>query len=325
MALLLDKKEIENNLLYRYYIDNKDFKDCNFVINYDKNINKYSLLNDNYNLNNYIINSKSLSDILNYLLQYKKEKQFEFKLENVLNLNRTKKFTKCIIDYYKLIDTFQNYNHIKKNINIIKELLLSPKQIFNNIIDEIKKINSNTTFKHFIKPVNNNPYKLHLNFCYDKFNIILLFEIDSLYYPLLPPKITFISPNCDGNVIFEINNMKDFKLENWNPTVSISYIIKKLGKELVKVKPYLNIKSNNIFYNKLSNLVSLTNISIKPILNISLDIMKLKYIEKKKKLIGKKEQDMVIMVMLNGILKHIKKNRKEIKITLLKILMKFIK
>lgn len=283
MALLLDKKEVENNTLYRYYIENKNFDDCNFVINYDKNIDKYSLLNDNYNLNSDIMDSKKLSDILNILIEYKKEKIFEFKLENLLHLNRTKKFTKCIIDYYKLIDTFQNYNHIKRNINIIKELLLTPKQIFNNIVNEIKKVNSNTTYKHFIKPIKNNPYKLHFNFCYDKINIVLLFEIDSLYYPLLPPKIKLVSPSCDGNIIFEINNIKDFKLENWNPTVSISYIIEKLGKELVKVKPYLNTKTNNTFYNKLSNLVALTNITIKPILNLSLDIMKLKYVEKKQK------------------------------------------
>lgn len=283
MALLLDEKKIGNNTLYRYYIENKNFDNSNFVINYDKNIDRYSLLNDNYNLNSKIMNCKKLTDILNILNQYEQKELFEFKLENILHLNRTKKFTKCIIDYYKLIDTFQNYNHNKRNINIIKELLLTPKQIFNNIITEIKKVNSNTTYKHFIKPIDNNPYKLHFNFCYDKFNIVLLFEIDSLYYPLLPPKIKFISPSCDGNIIFEINNMKDFKLENWNPTVSISYIIKKLGKELVKVKPYLNTKTNNVFYNKLSNLVVLTNITIKPILNLSLDIMKLKYVEKKQK------------------------------------------
>jgi hypothetical protein len=47
--------------------------------------------------------------------------------------------------------------------------------------------------------------------------------------------------------------------------------------------------------------------------------------KKNKKLIGKKEQGMVIVEMLNGILKHIKKNKKKIKIILSKILVKFIK
>ena len=78
MALLLDKKEVENNVLYRYYIENKNFDDYNFVINYDKNIDRYSLLNDNYNLNSDIMDSKKLSDILNILIEYKK---------NYLNLN----------------------------------------------------------------------------------------------------------------------------------------------------------------------------------------------------------------------------------------------
>ena len=71
-------------------------------------------------------------------------------------------FSKISIDYDLLEKESIQYQINNSSIlsKVPKELLFNSKQIYNMIINEIKTFNKNTNFKHFIEPINNNPYCL---------------------------------------------------------------------------------------------------------------------------------------------------------------------
>ena len=172
-------------------------------------------------------------------------------------LQKFHKFTKTSIDYVALQKEFNKINqknkYTKSIINKIpKGLLLSPLQISQLIINEIEQVNCSKDYLHYIDVNQSDPYTLILRIKFDidtntgklfnqikkdygydyvELNIIL----DSTAYPYIPPKLEYIKPKIKLPLLIGIMNLDILKLENWNPTITLDYLISKLGIELENI------------------------------------------------------------------------------------------
>ena len=181
---------------------------------------------------------------------------------------KSNEYIKYYINYEELINIFNNYNINLKNNNfnykIPKELLLSNNQISKIIINEIKKINNNLNYEHYVVPDVNNPYSLSIRFKYNKnSNVYNLFQklnelykydyieikllLDNNLYPYVPPIIDYIKPNIKLPLLLSILNLDILKLNNWSLGINLEFLIKNLGDQLE------NLISNYIDYDNCIN------------------------------------------------------------------------
>ena len=147
------------------------------------------------------------------------------------------KYDKTNIDYKELhkilLDSINDKN--KKN----NDFLLSPKQIVQIMINEIKKVNSNKEHKHFITIDKDNLYSFIVNMdCGEKVEIKLI--LDPYFYPITPPKIEYIKPNIKKELLYSIINLDIIKTCNWSPIINLEYLIVNLANELkLIIKNYI--------------------------------------------------------------------------------------
>jgi len=136
-----------------------------------------------------------------------------------------------------------------------KDLLFNSNQIYQIIIQEIKQINKNTSYKHFIEPINNNLYSLKFvcflnnkNFTDETFEMKI--DLEPNLYPFFPPKIEIIKPSMEIQFVRNLINLKLLKLENWNPTLSLEWLLINLIEQIDPiVHDYVKTtKSNEIDY-----------------------------------------------------------------------------
>ena len=125
-----------------------------------------------------------------------------------------------------------------------KDLLFNPNQIFNILKNEIKHINENMKYKHFVTPINNNIYELSLKLklknpiiekIKEKLNydyIEIKINIEPKMYPFVSPKLEFIKPSIKLPLVYNLMNLNILKNENWISTTSLEWIITKLGESL---------------------------------------------------------------------------------------------
>jgi len=149
-------------------------------------------------------------------------------------LNRLNKYDKTDIDYHELLKLFsmnKNINQNLKNIKNIDNLLLSPKQVIQLLVNEIKKFNSNKDHKHFITIDNSNLFSLIVNLEFDT-KVELRLIVDPDLYPLVPPKIEYVKPNIKFELLFSINNLDILQLKNWSTTINLEYLITNLADRL---------------------------------------------------------------------------------------------
>lgn len=186
--------------------------------------------------------------------------------------------TKVYINYKEL----QNKSGTKKNIyshlKIPKELLLNNQQLFQLVINEIKKINTNYDYEHYIVPIDNNIFNLKIYMIFNTVNIELNIKLNSNYYPFLPPQIEIISPKVKLSLYFAIMNLNITKLNYWQSTFSLEWIIVNLYNKLKSIiQDYIELekKYNNIELDllKLSNLIK-EDYTDK--LNINFDLLQIK-------------------------------------------------
>jgi len=168
------------------------------------------------------------------------------KLEQFFNLNleleiadvfhiyqKNEEISKAIINYELLEKESKKLQESKTSMNISnipKELLFNSNQIYKIIVQEIKNFNKNLKYKHFIEPINNNIYCLKLvcflnnkNFKNDTFEIKI--NLEPKLYPYFPPKIEVIKPSIKFQLVFNLMNLKILKLENWNSTISLEWLL----------------------------------------------------------------------------------------------------
>ena len=192
--------------------------------------------------------------------------------------------TKYSIDYSKLEKELLKRTEMNKSnksgVNIPKSLLLSPNQICQLVINEIKKVNRNRTFEHYICIDINNPFTLNIRFIFNSGPIGTLFQeinkkygynymeiklsLDSIGYPFIPPKLEYVKPSIKMPLLLSLLNLDILKLENWNSTIELEYFIIKLGEQLNAISvDYINIMNPHDDGNKLLEyeLIRLTSIT----------------------------------------------------------------
>jgi ubiquitin-protein ligase len=158
-------------------------------------------------------------------------------------------YCKYIIDFKQLGTHFDKTLEMNKekiiNEKIPKELLLSPNQIKQLIINEIKKVNRNKSYEHYIVPDEINPYSLCIRLKYNKESIIqkkfkkidceymeIKFILDPKMYPYMPPKLEYVKPRIKPQLLISLLNLDILNITNWNYTITLDYIIPKLASEI---------------------------------------------------------------------------------------------
>lgn len=214
-------------------------------------------------------------------------------------------FSKFPIDYVKLEKAFESHIEHSKgtviNNKIPKELLLTPTQISQLVINEIKKVNRNKTFPHYIVPDFTNPYVLHMrfkfslesdigkifnqingNFGYDYMEIKLTVEPKT--HPYMPPKLEYVKPKIKLPLLLTLINLDVLKLENWSPTITLEYFIINLGNQISDIGSNFIIgdaqsnANDSISYDELEyqliKLVSITKENLPEKINVNIPIPK---------------------------------------------------
>ena len=278
--------------------------------------NKYCLIEspldskyiNNFNLN-MVFKNKNPENIISELLKL----NFDGKETTSKNIyydpfhifQKLDEYSKYIMDYNKLESDLSSHNNNKHNIitnKIPKELLLSQSQIVQLVINEIKKVNLNKTYEHYIVPDKTNPWILYIRIKYDKnthigkilnqlnkdFNydyIELKLIIDSKAHPYVPPTLEYVKPKIKLLLLLSLMNLDILKLENWNPTITLEYFITNLATQLEKIIPDYIIMNEKTTYTELEyeliKLSSMTN-AIKDsdqLINIKIGIPNIKSVE----------------------------------------------
>ena len=255
MALIHD---IENNFqnLDKFKLT---INQNNFDVFFSYLDNNYSLLVDK-DLKYLYLNSSSVNtDLMNADLA------FDLNMKNVLKLikNNSKKFVndyKSPKDEYgifretKTLDKTEcNYENIKSALesstlsselsigNIPKNIIYSRKQIIDIIINEVRSVNNNRSFLHYIIP-SDLDYTFNINLILNnssgiEINIVLEIKFDPDLHPFYPPKIQFLRPSAKKEFIYHISNLSLFKVENWNPIINLTWLVENLA---VAIKPLLD-------------------------------------------------------------------------------------
>jgi ubiquitin-protein ligase len=233
---------------------------------------------------NMIINIKKINIIFDILNQYiiinnkllNNNNSNDDPFNIYINLYENSKYK---IDYNKLLNISLKENASKNKLSydkIPKDLLLSDTQIKKLIINEIKKINRNNNYDHYIIPENDNIFTLIVrlkfnnknnlfdtflkinekyNYDYIEFKLIL----DSTF-PYMPPKIEYIKPLINYKLIISISNLEILKINKWNPLISLEYLIINIANEIDKISPDYILKNStydNLEYEiyKLSSII----------------------------------------------------------------------
>jgi len=170
-------------------------------------------------------------------------------------------FSKYPINYTEIEKSFLPNNSISSKIP--KELLLSHEQIVKLILNEVKKVNRNKEYKHYIVIDPSNPYSLSIRlvlsnsekmksiFDYDYVELKLI--IDPKGYPYIPPKIEYIKPKITLSLLLSIINLDILKLENWSPIITLEYFTTNIASELDA------LIDSNIIYSKDRNETNIIN------------------------------------------------------------------
>jgi len=195
-------------------------------------------------------------------------------------------YSKVIIDYIELEKSFaKNIEPLKKNINncekykIPQNLLLSSSQIYQLLINEIKKVNRNKDYDHYILPEESNPYNLIIrikfntkteiskifkqiekDFGYDYMELKMI--IDPKTYPFIPPKLEYIKPKIKLPLLLSLINLDILKLKNWSSIITLEYFITNLAIQLELIAHEYIISDANILFNELEyELIKLASIT----------------------------------------------------------------
>jgi ubiquitin-protein ligase len=166
---------------------------------------------------------------------------------------KNEEISKALINYELLEKESKKLQESKTSMNISnipKELLFNSNQIYKIIVQEIKNFNKNLKYKHFIEPINNNIYCLKLvcflnnkNFKNDTFEIKI--NLEPKLYPYFPPRIEVIKPSIKFQLVFNLINLKILKLENWNSTISLEWLLISLIEQIDPIiHDYIKLESS---------------------------------------------------------------------------------
>jgi ubiquitin-protein ligase len=251
---LLDFEETEEFFILQLSVNSTPIKLTTNFKNYCYFESNIIIVED---LNNYFFENK-VNDVF-YVMNKLFKFVFDYKVkENVQIVDRyhiyqeIEETTKVIINYELVEKESKLQRDTKSTIDISKfpkELLFNSNQIYQLLINEIKSFNKNLSFKHYLEPIENNPYNLKLITYLNSKNKDLMVEmkinVDPKIYPFFPPKIEFIKPAIKLPLVYSLMNLKILKMENWNPTISLQWLIEKLVEQLEPIiHDYIKEDSN---------------------------------------------------------------------------------
>lgn len=244
-----------NNNSLKIITDLDDF----FVITDDLDNNKYDLLNIELISNFKKFKWLTIFDNIYQFIENSNKKKDDFvKYSNPLNIDHPiQERTKEIIDFESIKKNDKNVRqNVITNNTIPKKLLFESSKIDNMIETEILNINKNFSHPHSIVP-KGSIYKLSIRMRFIKPDVKPIFEqINKLYgydyiefilkldpnmYPFLPPKLEYVRPNINNNIVCVINNLNILNLANWNPTISLEWLIISLAE---KIEPLIEDNVN---------------------------------------------------------------------------------
>ena len=216
------------------------------------NSNYNSNYNSIYNMFNLIMvfkekTPKNILEELSKLLITSEKKKLVF---DPFHINhKIDEYCKHIIDFKQLSIHFDKTLEMIKgksvNDKIPKELLMSPIMIKQLIINEIKKVNRNKLYDHYILPDETNPYSLIIRLKFNQDSMIqkkfqkinceymeMKFILDPKTYPYMPPKLEYVKPRIKQQLLISLLNLDILNFTNWNYTITFDYIIPKLASEI---------------------------------------------------------------------------------------------
>jgi ubiquitin-protein ligase len=266
-----------DNIIIKIMTDLTEF----FVISDEMNNEKYDFLNikliSNFKKKKWVI----IFDIIFEFIKKIDDIEKNIISSNPLNIDHpVQERTKEIIDFEKIRKTDKKIRQISVlNNNIPKQLLFDSSKIDNMIETEILNINKNFSHLHSIVP-KNSIYTLSIRMRFSKENakktfseietrygydyMEFLLKLDPYMYPFYPPKLEYVKPNINNNIVCIINNLNILTLANWNPTISLDWLIISLAdkiepliEKIVNVENPLN-GNNNYSFNPIEyNLIRL--------------------------------------------------------------------
>lgn len=239
-----------------------------YPIKVTTDFNKYCLAEsvfNNLNINNFnmgmVFKNKQPKVILEEISKLLdcENKQTKVKFSDPFHIfQKFDEFTKAEINYSKLEKEFNKFIEQTKSTTITekipKELLLSPSQISQLIMNEMRKVNRARNYSHYVVSEPSNPYSVILrikfnpdtqvgkifsqiekDFGYDYVEMKL--KLEPKTHPFIPPKLEYIKPKIKIPLLLSLMNLDILKLENWNPTITLDYLISNLGDQLETILP----------------------------------------------------------------------------------------
>lgn len=217
--------------MYSMFVD-KDLKS-----NY---ISSQTVNTDQINID--FVNQKKLENIFELIkknqmrIQSKNERVKRKRSKDIFGIFRERNvFNKCNFDYEILRKNLES-SETKSNLSlksIPKNLLYSRKQIVDIILKELKMVNTDKSHSNFIEPSDKNyEFDMHLILPEKKLDVLLKVNIDPDLYPFYPPTIRYISPSAKQSLVYNLSNLEILKIENWNPTISMNWLVTNLSNEI---------------------------------------------------------------------------------------------
>lgn len=220
--------------------------DNNFELNINKDKEYIYLKSNNFNtdfINYQLIDNKDLTSIINLINKRQSPvKEIKKEYDDVFGLFRAREiFNKGQCDYDKILQELSN-STLTSSISIKsipKSLLYTKKQISDMLVTELKSVNSCKDYPHFIVP-SQEDFSFIMNIFIKSSNnsdihVKLEISYDPDLYPFNPPQLKYLSPSAKKSLVYNFSNLDILKLENWNPTINMDWMIRNFSKELQKL------------------------------------------------------------------------------------------
>jgi len=210
-------------------------------------------------------------------------------ISELFNFNNSlETISKYNIDYNlikKNMDKFYS-NNLLSNILSNKDIIFNKKEIINIVVNELKKINKNMDYNHYIVINYDEPNIFIIRYMFNKElqkkinnffgHEYVEIKLNIKFYPYFPPKIEYSKPLISNDLLIGILDIDILKFINWNSVISIEYLLINLGNELEKVIDnhiIYNLKCNKLNYEllKLSHLLKYSTNKIKININNNYD------------------------------------------------------
>jgi hypothetical protein len=162
---------------------------------------------------------------------------------NIFSLNTVTKYKLNKKELYTIFNN-KKFESIKYLDSIPKELLLKKNQLYEMLITEIERVNTDINHNHYIVCNNNDIMNLSVRFVYSdgvlgkkmhafnekhNYNYFEINMILSDLHPFLPPKITYIKPRVETILISNILGLDVWQISSWNSVIPLDWLVSNLA------------------------------------------------------------------------------------------------